>query len=317
MISREHFIETYWNLRYRPGLIDTVHIKRFKKLRNRYSDICDLFFLNRPKLLRADNGYNWSEWTGQIRRSFNKGIPVGFLAHSTLVKTMVFSRRGGVKTTGDLIEQVISAFGERKARILLREDFIGQPTIQNVPFMTSANRAWHANHLSRYTGKCNKEIWDAPVLVEWGGGYGNMARIVRKMNPSITYIIIDLPEVLALQYVYLASLEGEESINLLTPENSCQILPGKVNLISSHLVLSEDMPIKCEAFISTWAITESPRVAQEYVVKKDYFGAKNILLGFNLDEHNFIVNSSFDKPFQKAQAPFIERLGRKNNYWFL
>jgi hypothetical protein len=316
-ISWEHILELYWKITYRRGLLIEEQLKRFKGLSCKYTEICALFLKDSQDLNLLSEGYDWGDWTGEIRQSFKKEVPLGFLAHPTLVKTMVLARRGGVGAAESLIKLVVEVFGEKKAKNLLKEDYIGLPTIQNLSFMTSANRSRLVNHLAHYTIERKRTIWDSASLVEWGGGYGSLARVIRKMNPLITYIIIDLPELLALQYVYLASIEGEENIHLAIPKNGFQILPGKVNLISSHMVLSEDIPIKCEAFVSTWAITESSRVAQEYVMNNKCFGAKSILLGFKIDEHNFIVNSSFDKPFRKVQVPFYQRLGKDNEYWFL
>ena len=36
-----------------------------------------------------------------------------------------------------------------------------------------------------------------------------MARILRKLNPNFTYVLVDLPELGALQYIYLYSVTGE------------------------------------------------------------------------------------------------------------
>jgi len=36
-----------------------------------------------------------------------------------------------------------------------------------------------------------------------------------------------------------------------------------------------------ELFISTWALSESPRVVYDWVVKRDWFNAKSLLLAYN------------------------------------
>jgi hypothetical protein len=316
MISKEHFVEYFWNLTCRRDLINQEQLERFRRVRGRYAEICNLFMQGAQDLHVSQDGYEWSQWTEKIRKSFTSGVPLDFLSHPTLVKTMVLARRGGIKATAALIEPVLNIFGEQRSRELLKEDYIGLPTIQNLSYMTSANRSRLVNHLAHYTRECKRFIWDSASIVEWGGGYGNMARMIRKMNPSITYIIIDLPELLALQYVYLASIEGEKNIHLITPQNGSQVVYGKVNLISSHTVLSKIDTIQSDAFISTWAITESPQIAQDYVVNHEFFGAKSLLLGFKVDGHNYLRNRLTDKDLRRVPVPLSQRLGDSNEYWF-
>ena len=48
---------------------------------------------------------------------------------------------------------------------------------------------------------------DVSTVLEFGGGYGNLAYAFHTFAPHANYIIIDLPEILAIQY-----LNGEGAI---------------------------------------------------------------------------------------------------------
>ena len=113
-----------------------------------------------------------------------------------------------------------------------------------------------------------------------------MAHLVRRMNPKCTYTIIDLPELSALQYIYLYSLIGDD-VSLITPEHS-GINEGKVNIVPVGRILSGELNISPDVFLSTWAITESPRQVQEFVCRNSFFGADSILLAYHDDSHNYI-----------------------------
>ena len=134
----------------------------------------------------------------------------------------------------------------------------------------------------------------ADTIVEWGGGYGNMARIIRRMNPSITYIIVDLPELLSLQYVYLGSLEGADIINIITSVKDV-VVAGKINLISSELLLAGQFQLNCHAFISTWALTECPEYIQQFVSDKSFFSAKDVFIASRIDENNHLRKLACNK----------------------
>ena len=143
-----------------------------------------------------------------------------------------------------------------------------------------------------------------------------MARIIRRMNPSVTYTIIDLPELLALQYVYLSALEGDDNMHIVQPDVSLQLMPGKINLLSSPLVVSKSSDLECDAFISTWAISESPDDAQKFVRRKEFFGARNLLMASYIDKHNWLADSLSGIELSRIPLPLYRGVIKGNEYWF-
>ena len=317
MIGLEHIKEFYLNLTLRKQLLDSEQNARFSSLSKRYKDIC-LYFNGGGKQEDFNTpGYEWKSWASEVRESFDSGVPIGFLSLPILTHTMVFARRRGVRLTELRIKYVEEQFSSTISKKLLREDYIGLPTITSSQYVTSANRSHHASHLACYSHNTGRHFWDSATVLEWGGGYGDMARLVRRMNPGMTYIIIDLPEMLALQYIYLASLESESSINLVNLREQLAIVPGKINLISAYTDISMLSKIKTDSFISTWALTESQRSIQQSVLEHDFFGAKYILIGSMINDNNVLSNARFDElGIRRIMVPPLGSLGSGNEYWF-
>ena len=312
MISWEYFAELALRFIARPKIKDKKALKRFFQLKGEYSRVCAMFLPNRTGSVSDSVGYNWAEWATKIRSAFQKEVPLGFLSHPTIVRTMVYRKQRGVLATRKKILTVEFVYGKSIARCLLKEDYIGLPTISNLPFLTSANRAHHAFHLARYKEITGVNFWDCSSIIEWGGGYGNMACIIRKMNPGITYIVIDLPEILSLQYVYLGSIFGNNSINIVNHD----IVNGKINLVSTQTTMEKGVPLKCDGFLSTWALTESPKSDQLSVIERNFFDAKRVLMASRIDDNNLIRNHISTSKLQTISVPTGFGIDKKHQYWF-
>src|SRR5690606_30862785 len=191
------------------------------------------------------DGYYWDDWIKKISMSFKKSVSIDFLNQPEISYTMVFSHTNGFLAAAKRVRDIKKVFSENETKMLLREDYIGGPNIANFEYLASANRSHHAYHLSRYTALTGKKIWEHNSLVEFGGGYGNMARIIKRMNPKITYTIIDLPELLSLQYVYLTALHGEDSVKCVSDVNG-KITKGKINLITSNIAFDSSFNLEAE-----------------------------------------------------------------------
>ena len=207
------------------------------------------------------------------------------------------------------IELIESTFIKNDVEKILKETIIGLPTISNFKYLTSENTIHQTSHLASYKRYTKKNIYENNLIVEWGGGYGCLARLVNKMNPACTYIIMDLPELSALQYVYLSSIFGRKAVNFINKEMNIE--KGKINLISSDYFIHLDKEINADAFISNWALTESGKDYQDYIKKNNFFAAKDILIGCVSDENNYLLKSETKYFSVKAS---IDELGSGNFY---
>ena len=314
MISWEHAVEPLLQLVARRPLRDRRQLERFRCAAPRYEELCRRLLGEAAGSNTIASGYDWTAWAATIRRSFASGVPLGFLWHPTLRATMVFAARHGIRETAHRIGVVRETFGEDDARRLLREDYIGLPTITSVRYRTSANRAHHASHLAWYRRGTGRPLWECRSVIEWGGGFGSMARLLTTMNPDLAYAIIDLPEVLALQFVYLTAVVGEGVVVIADPARP-QLEPGKIVLISSQDGEEAAERLRADAFVSTFALTESPPAVQIAVAEHHFFGAGRVLISAAFQENNVLDPYVEKEGLRRLPVPAYRALGANNEYW--
>lgn len=119
------------------------------------------------------------------------------------------------------------------------------------------------HHLYLFT-KWREKVGEKKIdcVIEWGGGYGDMAVIIKTIHPNIHYVIVDLPPAIRLQRLYI---------------------PERIDVAYAESPLRHDLP-DCELFISTYGLSESGLDAQNYVVQKQYFHARHLLLAYEPDK---------------------------------
>jgi hypothetical protein len=113
---------------------------------------------------------------------------------------------------------------------------------------TNAMTIEHAAHLYRFHRSTGARFYQSDCIIEFGGGYGGMCRLIHALGFRGTYIIFDLPHVLALQRYYLG-LHG------IGTENSNVLLCADLDAIARNL---QDHGYSHVSGISTWAMSEMP-----------------------------------------------------------
>jgi hypothetical protein len=239
----------------------------FRSLASRFGDV-------RQALALHDDGKfttpYWLEWAETLARDFAPAPPSKFLRHPLVQKTMFVA--AGRKAFADQVAEVRR--WHPQIHRLVREDAVGGPPLQSLRLLTSHNRVHHAYHLARFERATARDARELESVVEWGGGYGDLARVFGRLN-ECTYTIVDLPVISALQWLYLASALGEDRVNLVCGD--AQLEAGKVNIVPVGLV---ERVGSCDLFISTWALSESTPDAADLVISRAWFGARHLLLGY-------------------------------------
>lgn len=192
-----------------------------------------------------------------------------------------FFLTGGNKWLDIQVPYLKQHWSETELHRLLKEDHEFYPTITNHEYDTSECLVHHLTHFTFFREKMSFDYQSVAKVVEFGGGYGGMCRLLRKINCNTTHIIIDLPVFLFFQSYYIRSIFGEDQINWILSE-SAPIVEGKVNLIPVELAehygpLSGFEP---DLFIATWSLSEANDVTQKMVFDRDYFGAKHLLMAY-------------------------------------
>jgi len=153
----------------------------------------------------------------------------------------------------------------------------------------TANSLAYQFYIAKVLEQCKDKKLD--MIVEFGGGYGNLIHIFKNIMPDATFVIIDLPELIALQYFFLSSTLPNTQVIVHSTVPS-YYAPKAIHLMPCYLL--ENININADVFISTFALTEAPEVVQQIISDKKFFSAPVSYVCGQLDgwQENF-VNQSF------------------------
>lgn len=219
----------------------------------------------------------WSEYNHDLGCQLLPRPPFSFLRNSLIAMTMFANARGNwLKTELSFLENI---YTQTRLKDLLIEDYAGKPRLANLKYLTSHNTIHHLYHYTRFIDFSTPRAESIRTVVEWGGGYGNLAKLIlRVIHRPVTYIIIDTSLFCCLQWIYLTTILGAELVNIITNPDDCAIEKHKINLLPLGLMDCYDF--SADLFVSTWALSESSRHAQDYVRGKKWFEAKHLLLAY-------------------------------------
>lgn len=112
---------------------------------------------------------------------------------------------------------------------------------------TNAATVGHANHLRHYQAMTGSSLLAQDCIVEFGGGYGSMCRLARRLGFAGRYVIFDIPPILALQRYYLGLHGIDAEYAAEAPTVLCHSLADAARFMQPQAVL-----------MSTWALSEMP-----------------------------------------------------------
>lgn len=217
----------------------------------------------------------WQDYNKKFKNIFLPEPPFDFLRNKIIMRTMFVDGCGKWLAEELSFLEKMSTF--KTLQKLLEEDYVGRPAIRNSKYLTSHNSIHHLYHLVFFQNKTKVGIDECDSIVEWGGGYGNMAKIVKRINTRVTYIIIDMPLFSCIQWIYLSTVLGKDSVTIITDKTS-DIISGKINILPLSFLGNQN--IQADMFIATWSLSESSKFAQEYVGSLNFFDSKHLLLAF-------------------------------------
>ncbi|MBI5472947.1 MAG: hypothetical protein HY961_11435 [Ignavibacteriae bacterium] len=200
----------------------------------------------------ADVAALWKSWLEQFRTSITRSDPRTFLRLPIIRKTMFATNSPYL-------------FGEFKAlrastdwstvwKPATREAAFGHPTPYFKDRGTSGNMIHQAFQLFRLRAKCSLQFSELTHVLEFGGGYGAMCRLVHSLGFKGRYIIYDVPEISCLQEFYL------EGIGLA--RNDSEELKAGVSLVSDPTdaarLFRAGNGKPSRLMIALWSLSESP-----------------------------------------------------------
>ncbi len=148
---------------------------------------------------------------------------------------------------------------------LIQEDIFGDPIPDPVLPESSGNRIIHAYHLLEMQKATGVRFDQLETIVEFGGGYGSISRLLRKLGFKGNYVFYDLPEFLALQRFYLEGIDQKtfSASNFNANEKGQNVLVGTPEDLKKVLASLHKEP---SMFIATWSLSESPVSVREQVL---------------------------------------------------
>ena len=136
---------------------------------------------------------------------------------------------------------------------ILKEDTSGFPPRYFLYPNSSGNRIHQTYHLYRFNEFYKKDLKTFDLVFEFGGGYGNMARTFKKINPNCIYIIFDTKPVNLIQWYYLSLIKIDSSLSIKSKSNIFLI-----NEIHDLKVLLKKYNFKNSLFIANLSLSEVP-----------------------------------------------------------
>ncbi len=229
----------------------TAHeAKAIQQLRNAMRDLVPLDDSN----LSVDAEAAWIRNRTLLRQCILKKDPRCFLHWGVIGQTMFVNQASYVNTELHYLEALRN--WEKWARAIQETD-IGRPNRFRAYIPSSGNSIHHAYSLALFEERARISLEHFDVIVEFGGGYGSMCRIIHKLGFKGDYFIFDFPELNALQEFYL-DLNGI-SVDHLTSKKKQRTPDTQVCCVSDAAVLEDVLSHnKPGLFLSTWAISEAP-----------------------------------------------------------
>lgn len=208
-----------------------------------------------PPLARTtdsrDTTKHWNQRRREIRQYILTRNPSAFLTWTPIVRSMTFGMLSWIRAEFEALRH--SGQWNPRWRDALRENRAGLPMPSHVYPASSGTLIHHAYHVHRFEKVTGQSIDNLTNIVEFGGGYGSMARLFARLGFHGHYHIHDLPEFSALQSFYLRLVHSE----IGTPEivdSLCRITFSSRREDASPF----DDRKGGSLFLATWSLGETP-----------------------------------------------------------
>lgn len=261
---------------------------------------------------------NWISNDDRLCQRILTSDPVDFLKWDVIARTMVVGNADFVPEELAFLQ----ALPDWKTRWekALEESSVGSPDLFPGFPSSSGNLIHLAYHLANYEKKTGIRIPDSPFVLEFGGGYGGMCRLVHKLGFKGKYVIFDLPPLSALQRFFL-------KMNGIPAEH--EVRSSGAVLCSSDFeqlkdVLAAQPDLGSASFIATWSLSESPVALRRDLLPlvaqfRSFLIAYQGLFG-EVDNDAFFKDWSAAMPgvdWSQWKIPHLPNQRYKDNYYLM
>ncbi len=212
---------------------------------------------------------HWLDAKNKIKKIINGSPNAEFVKMSPLGGCML---RGGYDNFQRYEKQFLTECICQDTQMLLASaqetNFLNLP--REVPQLNiSTSTLGHLFYIAKVLE--NVDYKNINTIIEFGGGYGNLARLFKQILPDVTIIMFDLPEMIALQALFLRQTLSNISI-VVHDVMPAEFVKGAIHLVPVYLM--NDLDVDTDLFISTFALSEATDYTQEIVFNKSFFNAK-------------------------------------------
>lgn len=287
------------------GLIEELRA-RIKEL-NELKDINDAAGAEKGAL-KPDNA--WEEFRADLRRAILDDDPRDFTSWRTVKGTMFHEARP------DEFEFLKALPDWDRWAKALAETEAGNPRPYWAFTKSSGNLVHQAYHLAQLYVRGGRPVDELKQIVEFGGGYGSMCRLIRRLGFKGRYVIFDLPEFSALQEYYLKSAGVKTELLRAPTDRSGNSTVLLTDLGELRRQLS--CPERGYTFIATWSLSEAPLELRADVMELlDDVG--QFLIGYQaefsgIDNKDYFKGVVADRPSYTWSDHRLEHLKSENRY---
>lgn len=189
--------------------------------------------------------FTWLARRIELRKKILKDNPEKFLKWPLISETMFV---GNAPYIQEELDYILSGLLFLDKYYVNWDEVIAEPEFGNPELLsdnrlrygrTSGNFIHQVYHIKTWQNRTNKYVKDLDSIIEFGGGYGTMALICRRLGFKGKYTIIDFPEFNLLQEFYLTNVGIDDIDFEITPTEYYNPIDAK-----------------CDLFIGLWSISE-------------------------------------------------------------
>lgn len=146
---------------------------------------------------------HWDIVSQDIRQKILSGDIDNFLRWKNIIETMYIDSKSVAEYE---YEHLKKSKNWKYYKDALEGLWVGNPTISEVMQSTNNNALHQMYHLSLFEDNFGS-ILNSNKIIEFGGGYGCLCSLIRRLGFTGEYIIIDFPEFHIIQKYYLNCLD--------------------------------------------------------------------------------------------------------------
>jgi len=241
------------------------------------------------KIISSRNSYGSCFWdsirSSVLRKIINEDIS-DFASWDEIHKTMYVSNiHGYVKNEYDYIKD------KEYIKFVSRNNLKHETTHNGV----CSNTIHMLYHIQKFTDTTGVHLKSLNSVVEFGGGFGNMCKVIKNQNNQIDYTIFDFEEFNLLQKYYLNE-------NGITDTKFCNNIENLENK-------------QYDLLVATWSLSEAPRSVRENFLRR--VNISNFIIAYQgsfegVDNNDFFSYMSNNIPEIKWHKVPIEHIGNQN-----